>query len=60
VIGSLQATEVIKYLTGRGRLLANRLVLWDGMQAKADEIIVERNPDCPACGDRSPHKRRHT
>jgi len=60
VIGSLQATEVIKYLTGRGRLLANRLVLWDGMQAKADEIVVERNPDCPACGDRSPHKRRHT
>lgn len=51
IIGTIQANEVIKYLTGSGALLANRLFIWDGMQAHADEISVERNPTCKACGE---------
>jgi molybdopterin/thiamine biosynthesis adenylyltransferase len=49
-IGVLQANEVIKYLLGSGLLLTGRLFIWDGMQAHADEICVERNPACVACG----------
>jgi adenylyltransferase/sulfurtransferase len=49
-IGMVQATEVIKFLTGEGKLLTNRLFIWDGMQASAEEIHVERNPFCGACG----------
>jgi molybdopterin/thiamine biosynthesis adenylyltransferase len=49
-IGMIQGTEVIKYLTGSGELLAGRLFIWDGMNARAEEIIVERNPDCDVCG----------
>ena len=49
-IGMIQSTEVIKYLTGSGELLAGRLLLWDGMNARSEEIIVERNPDCDVCG----------
>jgi len=49
-IGMIQATEVLKYLLHDGRLLTNRLFLWDGLEAHADEIIVERNPACPVCG----------
>lgn len=50
VIGSIEATEVVKLLTGRGEPLAGRLIIWDGMAATADSIVVERNPACPDCG----------
>jgi adenylyltransferase/sulfurtransferase len=49
-IGMVQATEVLKYLLGSGELLTGRLFIWDGMQAHAEEICVERNPACEACG----------
>jgi molybdopterin/thiamine biosynthesis adenylyltransferase len=49
IIGTIQSNEVIKYLTGTGDLLANRLFIWDGMQAHAEEICIERNPSCEAC-----------
>jgi molybdopterin/thiamine biosynthesis adenylyltransferase len=51
LIGMVQATEVLKYLTHDGRLLTNRLFLWDGLESHAEEIAVERNPACPVCGD---------
>jgi molybdopterin/thiamine biosynthesis adenylyltransferase len=50
IIGTIQANEVIKYLLGSGELLTNRLFIWDGMQAHAEELCVERNPACEACG----------
>lgn len=57
VIGTVQATEVIKYLTKQGDLLAGRLFIWDGLTAKAEEIAIEKNPACPACGARVPAKK---
>jgi molybdopterin-synthase adenylyltransferase len=48
-IGTVQANEVIKFLLGSGELLTGRLFIWDGMQAHAEEICVERNPGCEAC-----------
>jgi len=50
IIGLIQATEVIKYIIGMGELLENRLFLWDGLNAKMDEIALERNPKCEDCG----------
>jgi molybdopterin-synthase adenylyltransferase len=49
IIGAIQSNEVIKYLIGTGDLLTNRLFIWDGMQAHAEEIFIERNPSCEAC-----------
>jgi len=57
IIGTIQSNEVIKYLTGTGDLLTNRLFLWDGMQAHAEEICIERNPSCEACGGRGKKKK---
>ena len=51
VIGTVQATEVLKYLLKTGDLLANRLFIWDGLQARAEEIATERVSCCPACGN---------
>jgi len=50
VIGTVQATEVIKYLAKSGRLLAGRLFMWDGLAATSEEIAIAKNPACPACG----------
>ena len=50
IIGTVQANEVLKYLLGIGELLKGRLFIWDGIQAHAEEICVERNPACEACG----------
>ena len=52
-IGMVQANEVCKYLLGQGDLLANRLLLWDGMQGRVDEIVVERDPSCRVCADKN-------
>ncbi|MCQ1538780.1 HesA/MoeB/ThiF family protein [Methanocalculus taiwanensis] len=50
-IGVVQANEVIKYLTGTGMLLENRLLLWDGERAEVDIIAYEKNPNCQVCGN---------
>jgi molybdopterin/thiamine biosynthesis adenylyltransferase len=50
VIGCIQATEVLKYLLGLGCLLENRLLMWDGLGGRMDEVPLVANPDCPDCG----------
>jgi adenylyltransferase/sulfurtransferase len=50
VIGCIQATEVIKYLLGIGRLLTNRLLLYDGLQVTFKEFRLNKNPACDHCG----------
>jgi adenylyltransferase/sulfurtransferase len=49
IIGMIQATEVLKYLLDKGELLTDRLFIWDGLQSRAEEIRMERNPRCHAC-----------
>ena len=50
VIGCIQATEVIRYIVGIGKLLTNRLLAYDGLNMKFTELIVRRDPDCEHCG----------
>ena len=52
VIGTMQVNEVLKYILGRGTLLTNRLLLWDGLSLKTEEISLERNPACKSCGEK--------
>ena len=52
VIGSIQATEVIKYLVGMGDLLTGRLLIYDGMRMEFREFKVMRNPQCEHCGEK--------
>ena len=51
VIGSLQALEAIKWVTGAGRSLGGRLLVFNALTAEFRELQVRRDPDCPACGD---------
>ena len=48
-IGTILATEVVKYLTGVGNLLENRLLIYDAASMSFDLIEVRRDPNCPEC-----------
>jgi molybdopterin/thiamine biosynthesis adenylyltransferase len=50
VIGSIQATEVIKYLTGIGELLTDRLLVYDGLSMTFMEMKLKKDPECEDCG----------
>jgi adenylyltransferase/sulfurtransferase len=50
-IGTLQATEAIKYLCGfEDGLLIDRLLTYDARLLKFHEVPVKRDPACPSCG----------
>jgi adenylyltransferase/sulfurtransferase len=50
VIGTIQATEAIKLLTGIGEPLIGRLILYDALAMRFRELKLRRNPECPVCG----------
>ena len=50
VIGCLQATEALKILLGRGTSLVGRLVLYDALELRFNELRLRRDPACPLCG----------
>ncbi len=51
VIGSIQATEVIKHILGVGELLTNVLLHYDGLTNEFLKFRVKRNPHCEHCGN---------
>lgn len=53
LIGCIQATEAIKLLVGAGETLVGRFVAYDALRMDFLELAVERDPECPACGDQS-------
>lgn len=64
VIGSLQATEVLKEILGVGTSMAGRLLIWDALATEFRTVRVPRDPGCALCGDHptitdlSPHNER--
>ena len=50
LMGTLQATEVIKVLLGIGEPLIGRLLLFDALEMSFRTLKVRKNPDCPVCG----------
>ncbi len=50
-IGSIQATEAVKLLIGRGSPLIGRLKLYDALEMEFKSIRVRKDPGCPICGE---------
>jgi molybdopterin/thiamine biosynthesis adenylyltransferase/rhodanese-related sulfurtransferase len=48
-MGMLQATEVVKLVTGIGEPLVGRLLLYEALGASFTELKVRRDPNCPIC-----------
>ena len=51
VLGTLQANEAMKYILGKGNLITNRLLTFDALESKFRNLPLEKNPDCPVCGE---------
>ena len=53
LVGTIQATEAIKLITGAGTPLIGRLLLLDALHWRLRTVRVQRDPSCPACGTRT-------
>ncbi|WP_276961486.1 MULTISPECIES: molybdopterin-synthase adenylyltransferase MoeB [Ferrimicrobium] len=53
IIGSLQATEVLKLLLGIGETLVGRLLTYDALTQTLNTYRLKRDPQCPSCGTQS-------
>jgi adenylyltransferase/sulfurtransferase len=51
IIGSIQATEAIKLLTGAGTPLNGKLLLLDAMQMQWRTLKLKADPECPVCSN---------
>ena len=51
VIGVIQATEAVKLLLGQGKTLVGRLLLYQALSMSFRELKLQKNPDCPVCGE---------
>ena len=50
VMGTLQATEVLKLTLGIGEPLIAKLLLWDALDARFRTVRLKRDPACALCG----------
>ncbi len=51
IIGSLQAAEALKLLSGAGRTLSGRLLMLDGRAMEFTEVRIARQASCPVCNN---------
>ncbi|MFQ5856608.1 MAG: molybdopterin-synthase adenylyltransferase MoeB [Anaerolineae bacterium] len=51
ILGTIQATEVIKLILGIGESLIGRLLLFDALDMSMRTLKLRRDPACPICGD---------
>jgi sulfur-carrier protein adenylyltransferase/sulfurtransferase len=51
VLGTIQATEAVKLVTGVGEPLTGRLLTYDALEMRFQEFSFARRPDCAVCGD---------
>lgn len=51
IIGSMQAVEAIKLLTGVGTPLTGRLLILDALHMHWRELKLKADPQCPVCGE---------
>jgi sulfur-carrier protein adenylyltransferase/sulfurtransferase len=50
LVGIIQATEVIKFILGKGDPLVGRLLLVNALDMRFRELKLRKNPECPVCG----------
>jgi adenylyltransferase/sulfurtransferase len=51
VMGTLQATEVLKLILGIGETLTGRLLLWDALAMRFRTVTLKRDLACALCGE---------
>lgn len=50
VIGTLQASEAMKFILEQGKLLTDQLLVYNALEATFRTVAMRKNPECPLCG----------
>ena len=50
VMGTLQATEVLKEIMQIGESMSGRLLVWDALDARFRTVRLRPDPHCALCG----------
>ncbi len=51
MLGTIQAAEALKFITGAGQILANAVLTFDSLTMDFRKVSIKRNKDCPICGE---------
>ncbi|MSR88948.1 MAG: molybdopterin-synthase adenylyltransferase MoeB [Candidatus Margulisbacteria bacterium] len=51
MLGTIQAAEALKFITGVGELLVDRMLIFDAKSMNFRTVKLKKNPSCPLCGD---------
>lgn len=51
ILGTIQATEVLKFLVNKGELLINRILTFNALSMEFRTIVFSKNKNCPICGE---------
>jgi len=51
IVGTIQATEILKLALGKGSSLIGRLLLFNALDMKFRELRLRQDPQCPLCGE---------
>ena len=51
-IGTMQALEAIKLMTGMGETLSGRLMIFDALTMQWQSMNLQADPECPVCSGR--------
>ncbi len=52
ILGVIQATEVLKYVLGKGELLVGKLLVFNALEMSFRKLNIRRNNNCPVCSDK--------
>jgi len=51
IIGTLMASEVVKFLSGVGKSISGNLLVFDALDSKLEKYSLEKDTSCPICSD---------
>ncbi|WP_294347225.1 HesA/MoeB/ThiF family protein [Prosthecochloris sp.] len=51
MLGTIQAAEALKFITGAGDILADALLTFDALPMNFRKVNVQRNPKCAVCSE---------
>jgi len=49
ILGTIQATEALRYIVGTGELLVNRLLTFDALNMSFRTVKFQRSSECKVC-----------
>jgi len=51
MLGTIQAAEALKFLINKGKLLTDRLLIFNAFNMDFRTVTIKRDPKCPVCGE---------